>query len=71
MFDDVTSLPCDAYLSQKDESFYTLSWACNHVDDSPLLVVGGSNGIIQIINYTTKKLLKVNPTCLYFCGEGE
>jgi len=46
-------------LSQKDESFYTLSWARDHVDGSPLLVAAGSNGIIQVINCATEKLAKV------------
>ncbi|KAF8655398.1 hypothetical protein HU200_061139 [Digitaria exilis] len=48
-----------AYVDEdKDESFYTLSWAHDHVDKSPLLVVGGSNGIIRIINCATEKLSK-------------
>ncbi|CAO2206192.1 unnamed protein product [Urochloa humidicola] len=48
-----------AYVDEnKDESFYTLSWACDHVDGSPLLVVGGSSGIIRVINCATKKLAK-------------
>ncbi|CAO2168455.1 unnamed protein product [Urochloa humidicola] len=48
-----------AYVDEdKDESFYTLSWACDHVDGSPLLVVGGSSGIIRVINCGTEKLAK-------------
>ncbi|KAF8662676.1 hypothetical protein HU200_056279 [Digitaria exilis] len=48
-----------AYVDEdKDESFYTLSWARDHVDKSPLMVVGGSNGIIRIINCATEKLSK-------------
>lgn len=50
---------CDAYLCQKDESFYTLSWARDHVDGFPLLVVGGSNGIIRVISCGTEKFAKV------------
>ena len=46
--------------SQKGESFYTLSWACDHVDSAaPLLVVGGCSGIIRVINCATEKIAKV------------
>lgn len=45
---------------QKDESFYTLSWACN-IDGTPFLVAGGSNGIIRVINSGSEKIHKV--TC--------
>ncbi|WVZ86716.1 hypothetical protein U9M48_033459 [Paspalum notatum var. saurae] len=48
-----------AYVDEdKDESFYTLSWARDHVDGSPLLVAAGSNGIIRVINCATEKLAK-------------
>ncbi|CAL5011196.1 unnamed protein product [Urochloa decumbens] len=48
-----------AYVDEdKAESFYTLSWACDHVDASPLLAVGGSSGIIRVINCATEKLAK-------------
>jgi hypothetical protein len=48
-----------AYIDEdKDESFYTLSWACD-LDGTPLLVAAGSNGIIRVINCATEKLLKV------------
>lgn len=43
---------------QKDESFYTLSWACD-TDGTPFLVAGGSNGIIRVINAGTEKIHKV------------
>ncbi|XP_010230658.1 polycomb group protein FIE2 isoform X1 [Brachypodium distachyon] len=41
----------------KDEEFFTLSWAADLVG-SPLLVAAGNNGIIQVINCGTGKLLK-------------
>ncbi|WVZ95193.1 hypothetical protein U9M48_040989 [Paspalum notatum var. saurae] len=48
-----------AYVDEdKDESFYTVSWARDHVDGSPLLVAAGSNGIIRVINCATEKLAK-------------
>ncbi|OQU79846.1 hypothetical protein SORBI_3007G032400 [Sorghum bicolor] len=55
-----------AYIDEdKDESFYTLSWARDHVDGSPLLVAAGSNGIIRVINCATEKLAKS------FVGHGD
>lgn len=55
-----------AYVDEdKDESFYTLSWARDHVDGSPLLVAAGSNGIIRVINCATEKLAKS------FVGHGD
>ncbi|RLN08359.1 hypothetical protein C2845_PM11G18140 [Panicum miliaceum] len=49
-------MPADA---NKDESFYTLSWACDHVDSAPpLLVVGGCSGIIRVIDCATEKIAK-------------
>ncbi|KAF0924539.1 hypothetical protein E2562_010179 [Oryza meyeriana var. granulata] len=54
-----------AYVDEdKDESFYTLSWACD-LDGTPLLVAAGSNGIIRVINCATEKLLKT------FVGHGD
>lgn len=46
------------FLDQKDESFYTVSWACN-VDGTPLLVAGGINGIIRVIDAGNEKIHKV------------
>ena len=43
---------------QKDESFYTVCWACN-IDGTPFLLAGGSNGIIRVINSGTEKIHKV------------
>ncbi|XP_073114095.1 polycomb group protein FIE1 isoform X4 [Elaeis guineensis] len=55
-----------AYVDEdKDESFYTLSWACD-LDGTPLLVAGGSNGIIRVINAGTEKIHKVS-----FVGHGD
>ncbi|GMP51661.1 hypothetical protein CsSME_00017806 [Camellia sinensis var. sinensis] len=41
----------------KDESFYTVSWACN-TDGTPLLVAGGINGIIRVIDAGNEKMHK-------------
>lgn len=46
------------HVDQKDESFYTVSWACN-VDGTPFLVAGGINGIIRVIDVSNEKLHKV------------
>uniref|UniRef100_A0A0D9X464 Polycomb group protein FIE1 n=1 Tax=Leersia perrieri TaxID=77586 RepID=A0A0D9X464_9ORYZ len=40
-----------------DESFFTVSWACD-VDGKPLLVAAGSTGIIRVINCTSEKIHK-------------
>ncbi|CAA7394502.1 unnamed protein product [Spirodela intermedia] len=54
-----------AYVDEdKDESFYTLSWTCN-IDGIPLLVAGGINGIIRIIDTSSEKLYKS------FVGHGD
>ena len=45
-------------LYQKDESFYTVSWACD-ADGRPLLVAGGINGIIRVIDAGNEKIHKV------------
>ncbi|KAL5206715.1 hypothetical protein ABZP36_034924 [Zizania latifolia] len=44
--------------SQRDESFYTVSWACD-TDGTPLLVAAGKSGVIRIINCATEKIHKV------------
>lgn len=46
------------FVDQKDESFYTLSWACS-IDGIPFLVAGGINGIIRIIDTGNEKIHKV------------
>ncbi|KAF7833877.1 polycomb group protein FERTILIZATION-INDEPENDENT ENDOSPERM [Senna tora] len=42
----------------KDESFYTVSWACN-IDGTPFVVAGGINGIIRVIDAGSEKIHKV------------
>lgn len=49
---------CVWYVYQKDESFYTVSWACN-IDGTPFLVAGGLNGIIRVIDTGNEKIYKV------------
>ncbi|KAJ7948488.1 polycomb group protein FERTILIZATION-INDEPENDENT ENDOSPERM [Quillaja saponaria] len=39
----------------KDESFYTVSWACN-TDGTPFVVAGGINGIIRVIDAGSEKI---------------
>lgn len=46
------------FVDQKDESFYTVSWAYN-VDGSPFVVAGGINGIIRVIDAGSEKIYKV------------
>ncbi|KAK6230371.1 hypothetical protein QUC31_001889 [Theobroma cacao] len=41
----------------KDESFYTISWACN-IDGTPFVVAGGINGIIRVIDASNEKIHK-------------
>ncbi|KAL4201579.1 hypothetical protein AMTRI_Chr02g216830 [Amborella trichopoda] len=54
-----------AYVDEdKDESFYTLSWACD-LDGTPFLVSGGSNGIIRVIDAGSEKIHKS------FVGHGD
>ncbi|KAL0306421.1 UNVERIFIED_CONTAM: Polycomb group protein FIE1 [Sesamum radiatum] len=48
----------------KDESFYTVSWACN-IDGTPFLVAGGLNGIIRVIDTGSEKIYKS------FVGHGD
>ncbi|CAB4277703.1 unnamed protein product [Prunus armeniaca] len=48
----------------KDESFYTASWACN-VDGNPFLVAGGINGIMRVIDCGSEKIDKS------FVGHGD
>ncbi len=43
---------------QMNESFFTVSWACD-IDGNPLLVAAGSTGIIRVINCATEKIYKV------------
>lgn len=47
------------FVDQKDESFYTVSWACN-VDGTPFLVAGGFNGTIRVIDCGSEKIDKVS-----------
>lgn len=49
------------FLNQKDESFYTVTWACS-TDGTPLLVAGGINGIIRVIDAGNEKIHKVLDT---------
>jgi hypothetical protein len=46
------------FVDQKDESFYTVSWACN-VDGTPFVVAGGLNGILRVIDAGSEKIHKV------------
>ncbi|KAE9456611.1 hypothetical protein C3L33_11614, partial [Rhododendron williamsianum] len=48
----------------KDESFYTVTWACS-TDGTPLLVAGGINGIIRVIDAGNEKIHKS------FVGHGD
>ncbi|GMN56181.1 hypothetical protein TIFTF001_025306 [Ficus carica] len=48
----------------KDESFYTVSWACN-IDGTPFVVAGGINGIIRVIDAGSEKIHKS------FVGHGD
>ncbi|XP_059284443.1 polycomb group protein FERTILIZATION-INDEPENDENT ENDOSPERM-like isoform X2 [Lycium ferocissimum] len=48
----------------KDESFYTVSWACN-IDGSSLIVAGGINGILRVIDAGNEKIHKS------FVGHGD
>ncbi|XP_028794315.1 polycomb group protein FIE1-like isoform X2 [Neltuma alba] len=48
----------------KDESFYTVSWACN-IDGTPYVVAGGFNGIIRVIDAGSEKIHKS------FVGHGD
>ncbi|KAE8693418.1 Polycomb group protein FERTILIZATION-INDEPENDENT ENDOSPERM [Hibiscus syriacus] len=49
---------------QKDESFYTVSWACS-VDGAPFVVAGDINGIIRVIDASNEKIHKS------FVGHGD
>lgn len=46
------------FVDQKDESFYTVSWACNNAGTS-FAVAGGINGIIRVIDAGSEKIDKV------------
>lgn len=48
----------------KDESFYTVSWACN-IDGAPFVVAGGINGIMRVINASNEEIHKS------FVGHGD
>lgn len=48
----------------KEEAFYTVSWACDDAS-SPLLIASGSNGIIRVIDANKEKL------CKTFVGHGD
>ncbi|EOY12575.1 Uncharacterized protein TCM_031090 [Theobroma cacao] len=37
------------FVDQKDESFCTISWACN-IDSALFVVAGGIDGIIRVID---------------------
>ncbi|KAL2927337.1 Polycomb group protein FIE1 [Bienertia sinuspersici] len=41
----------------KEESFYTVTWACD-IDCTPFIVAGGSNGVIRVIDAANEKLHK-------------
>ncbi|PIA46819.1 hypothetical protein AQUCO_01500396v1 [Aquilegia coerulea] len=53
-----------SYVDEDDESFYTLTWACN-AEGNPLLVAGGLNGIIRVIDTSSEKIHKS------FVGHGD
>lgn len=46
------------YVVQKDESFYTVAWACSD-DGSPFIVAGGSKGIVRVIDAGREKIHRV------------
>ncbi|OWM81241.1 hypothetical protein CDL15_Pgr007279 [Punica granatum] len=48
----------------KDESFYSVSWACN-IDGAPFVIAGGINGIIRVIDAGNEKIHKS------FVGHGD
>ncbi|OIW03160.1 hypothetical protein TanjilG_11797 [Lupinus angustifolius] len=48
----------------KDESFYTVSWACS-VDGTPFVVAGGLTGVIRVIDAGNEKIHKT------FVGHGD
>ncbi|KHN27974.1 Polycomb group protein FERTILIZATION-INDEPENDENT ENDOSPERM, partial [Glycine soja] len=47
-----------------DESFYTVGWACN-VNGTPLVVTGGLNGVIRVIDAGSEKIHSI------FVGHGD
>lgn len=58
------------FVDQKDESFYTVSWACN-IDGTPFIVAGGINGLIRVIDAGSEKIHKVSYLLIfssYFFG---
>lgn len=54
------------FVDQKDESFYTVSWACN-IDGTPFVVAGGINGIIRVIDASNEKIHKVTSLLDQIC----
>ena len=57
MYRNVLQFIC-FYVNQKDESFYTVGWACN-VNGTPLVVTGGLNGVIRVIDAGSEKIHSV------------
>ena len=58
------------FVDQKDESFYTVTWACS-IDGMPFVVAGGLNGILRVIDAGSEKIHKVSYFLnlrLYFLG---
>ncbi|NP_001237614.1 FIE [Glycine max] len=53
-----------SYVDEDDESFYTVSWACN-VDGTPFVVAGGINGVTRVIDVGSEKIHKS------FVGHGD
>lgn len=43
---------------QKEESFYTVSWACG-VNGNPFVAAGGVKGIIRVIDVNSEMIHKV------------
>ena len=54
-----TNMNLMCFVDQKDESFYTVTWAC-HVDGTPFVVAGGLNGILRVIDAGSEKIHKVS-----------
>ena len=62
-----TNMNLMCFVDQKDESFYTVTWAC-HVDGTPFVVAGGLNGILRVIDAGGEKIHKVSclPSLTFF-----
>ena len=52
------------FVDQKDESFYTVTWACS-IDGMPFVVAGGLNGILRVIDAGSEKIHKVSISWIY------